>query len=55
MTPMRIILEGDGSMPELQGKTIHRATVDAVTWLWNPGEFAEPEEPEVDRPKLRIV
>ena len=33
MTPMRIILNGDGAFTELQGKTVHRATVDAVTCL----------------------
>ena len=33
MTQMKIVLDGDNSFPELQGKKIHRANVDAVTAL----------------------
>lgn len=33
MPAMRIVLDGDGQFPELQGKKIHRADIDSMTCL----------------------
>jgi len=33
VTPLRIVLEGRGAFPELQGKKVHRAQIESVTSL----------------------
>lgn len=38
MPHMKIVLDGDGKFPELQGKKIHRAEISAATGL--PGGMA---------------